>query len=72
MYTIQKTNQTPDIPVFGIVSNGDNWEFGRLTGQLLERHLVATPLYPIEVLYSQLYVLMQACVVNIDRYEVGR
>ena len=72
MYTIQKINKNADIPVFGIVSNGDNWEFGRLTGQLLEQHLVATPLYPVEILYSQLCTLMHACVLNIDRYEVGK
>lgn len=31
MYAIQKMNNDSDLPVFGIVSNGETWQFGKLT-----------------------------------------
>jgi hypothetical protein len=31
MYAIQKMNNDPNLPVFGIVSNGETWQFGKLT-----------------------------------------
>jgi hypothetical protein len=62
MYTMQKINGNVDIPVYGIVSNGDNWEFGQLHKNVLMQQPQATSLFPIDHLYAQLYVLMDECV----------
>jgi hypothetical protein len=32
MLAIQKINNKPDLPVFGIVTNGETWQFGQLNG----------------------------------------
>ena len=32
MLAIQKINNTPDVPVFGIVTNGETWQFAQLDG----------------------------------------
>ena len=32
MLAIQKINNKPDLPVFGIVTNGETWQFGQLDG----------------------------------------
>ena len=32
MLAIQKINNTPEVPVFGIVTNGETWQFAQLNG----------------------------------------
>jgi hypothetical protein len=32
MYAIQQMNNDPDLTILGIVSNGETWQFGKLTG----------------------------------------
>ena len=62
MYTMQKINNSVEIPVFGIVSNGDNWEFGQLKGTKLIQQPHSTPLFPLDNLYRQLYAILNDCV----------
>ncbi len=61
MYTIQKINDQPDIPVLGIVSNGDNWEFGKLEGTMFTENTVIFNIYPYDILYSVLSHFFAIC-----------
>jgi hypothetical protein len=61
MYTIQQINAQPEIPIFGIVSNGDNWEFGKLEKNLLTRQPISIQLLPLDILYGTLYGIMKQC-----------
>jgi hypothetical protein len=54
MYTIQKINGKPEVPVLGIVSNGDNWEFGKLENELFTENATIYSLFPENTLYSTL------------------
>jgi hypothetical protein len=58
MYTIQKMNGNPDITVFGIVSNGDNWEFGKLEGNLFTENIHFFNIFNliIYILHYQLFL----------------
>jgi hypothetical protein len=38
MLTCQKINADDDLPIYGIVSNGLAWEFGKLEGKVLTQH----------------------------------
>jgi hypothetical protein len=66
MYTIQQINKSTTIPVFGIVSNGDNWEFGYLQEKLLIQHSVPFNLFELDVLFSSLHFIMNECVKAIE------
>ena len=61
MVTMQKINNNPLIPIYGIVSNGDSWEFGKLLGNQFEQMPLPIPLFPIETLYSIVYALLADC-----------
>jgi hypothetical protein len=67
MYTIQMINGKSDTPVFGIVSNGDNWEFGELHKNILKQQPQSTQLFPIDALFAQLHALMVECVKYSDK-----
>ncbi len=64
MYTIQKINEKPEIPVFGIVTNGDNWEFGKLEGTLFTKNEVFYTIVQLELVYSKLSFFFELCKQN--------
>ncbi len=61
MYTMQKINEQPGLPVFGIVSNGDVWQFARLTGSAFVQHPEAFQLDDLPNLYAALTFLLREC-----------
>ena len=64
MYTIQKINGKPDMPVFGIVTNGDNWEFGKLENDLFTENGLIYSIYQIETLFAALTTFFELCKQN--------
>ena len=64
MYTIQKINGKPDIPVLGIVTNGDNWEFGKLENTSFTENLLTYSLSSLDTLYTVLSLFFDACQQN--------
>ncbi len=64
MYTIQKMNGKPEIPVLGIVSNGDNWEFGKLENELFTENSMIYSLFPLDPLFSTLSSFFDLCKQN--------
>ena len=64
MYTIQKINGKPDMPVFGIVTNGDNWEFGKLENDLFTENGLIYSIYQIETLLAALTTFFEMCKQN--------
>ena len=64
MYTIQKINGKPEISVLGIVSNGDNWEFGKLENELFTENLMIYGLFPLDTLFSALSSFFAICQQN--------
>jgi hypothetical protein len=68
MYTIQKINGRPDIPVFGIVSNGDNWEFGKLEGDLFTENENFYNILQLDILVSTLYSFFELCKQNAEKF----
>ena len=54
MYAIQQLNQTPEQRVFGIVSNGETWEFAQLSQNTLTMFTQRYDIQELDVLYSAL------------------
>ena len=59
MIAMQKLNETPEIPVYGIVTNGQLWQFGRLIHQDFHREIQGYTIYDIDTLMSALNFLFQ-------------
>jgi hypothetical protein len=67
MYTIQKINNRPEIPVFGIVSNGDFWEFGRLLNSQFVYHHESYTLSQRDMLFSVINTFFYQCKQNAEK-----
>jgi hypothetical protein len=67
MYTIQKINANPEIPVFGIVSNGDTWQFGKLENTQFTENTHQAFLQEMDGLFSTLVFFFELCNQNAAR-----
>lgn len=60
MLAAQRLNQTPEVPVYGIATNGSEWQFGVLLGRKLTVDPLATALSTLEVLSQRLHATCRA------------
>jgi hypothetical protein len=61
MVAMQKLNETPDKPVYGIVTNGQLWQFGRLIHQEFHREIQGYTIFDLDTLMAVLNFLFQQC-----------
>ncbi|MCU0446641.1 MAG: hypothetical protein MUE85_17175 [Microscillaceae bacterium] len=64
MYTIQKINGKPELPIYGIVSNGDNWEFGKLENTLFTENEKFYTIQQLDELFAIVVWLFEVCKQN--------
>lgn len=64
MYTIQKMNENTETPVYGIVSNGDNWEFGMLVQQIFTENERFCTILQLDDLFASLSYFFDLCQTN--------
>ena len=56
----QKINDDPDTPVYGIVSDGERWQFGKLTGDAFTRHKTSFGIDNIPTLFGAINAIFKA------------
>jgi hypothetical protein len=61
MVAMQKINDKPEQPVYGIVSNGQLWQFGRLEDQQFTKEIQSYILSDLDGLMAALNFLFQCC-----------
>ncbi len=61
MYTIQQINNQPNLPVFGIVTNGDNWQFGQLENMQFTENVDFAFLQEMDKLFATLVFFFELC-----------
>lgn len=61
MVTIQKINNNNNVTVYGIVTNGDNWEFGQLENKLFSMNWEFCTVLQLERLYAVLSHFFYLC-----------
>lgn len=66
MVTAQKLNKREIQPVFGIVSNGKIWEFGRLISDRFTRNMQAYTIYNLEQLFAAINYIFAQCVLALE------
>jgi hypothetical protein len=61
MVAAQRLNEASDIVVFGIVSNGDRWQFGKLEHTTLTRNRTFYSIQSLDALFGAVnYVFQQS------------
>ena len=60
MLAAQRLNQTPDVPVYGIATNGSEWQFGVLRGRELTVDPLATALSTLDTLSQRMHAAFRA------------
>ena len=68
MLASQRLNQAPDMPVYGITTNGSSWQFGMLLGRELTVDQNATALSTLDVLSQRLHAAFRAALVQASAY----
>jgi hypothetical protein len=59
LVAIQKINDDDIKPVYGIVTDGELWQFGKLAGDLFTRHKTALSISELERVFGAIAYLMQ-------------
>ena len=60
MLAAQKLNRTPELPVYGIATNGSSWQFGVLDGRVLTVDPNAVALATLDVLNQRIHAVFRA------------
>jgi len=68
MIAAQKLNQTPPITIFGIVSNGDRWQFGKLEADVFTRNITFHSIQNLDSLFAAVNYLFRQCEVQLSDY----
>jgi hypothetical protein len=66
MFTIQKINQTDKFVIFGIVSNGETWEFAQLEGNVFTTYRQRFDITSLVILYNALTTILEICKKQFD------
>lgn len=61
LYACQRLNGDPNLPVWGIVTNGETWQFGKLKGAEFTRHDSSIDLDPLGKLLAVLHYIFKQC-----------
>ena len=69
MIALRRVNQRPDLPVYGIVSNGRSWEFGRFDGVTLTIYRPQFQLDNVDELLSGLATIFEQCKAHLQAVE---
>ncbi len=68
LVAMQKINQSEqkDYTLYGIVTNGEQWEFGQLRHNILLKNTKSFSVFNLQELYAVLYTLLNNCHKQID------
>ncbi|NEO45163.1 MAG: hypothetical protein F6K55_13940 [Moorea sp. SIO4A3] len=69
MVAIQKLNDQSEQTIFGIVSNGQVWQFGKLKGNLYTREINNYTISDLERLYSAINYVFSQCKLELENQQ---
>lgn len=72
MIAAQRLNQTLSMPVFGIVSNGTSWQFGKLEAEVFTRHILPYSIFDLEHLFAAVNYIFQQCKLQLAEYAIAQ
>lgn len=71
MIAAQRLNQAPPTTVFGIVSNGSSWQFGKLEAEVFTRHILPYSIFELEPLFAAVNYIFQQCKLQLAEYAIA-
>ncbi len=69
MVAAQRLNGESVIAIFGIVSNGINWEFGKLEGNRFTHHPAPSSIFELKSLFAIVNYLFQQSQIQLETYQ---
>ena len=69
MVAAQRLNGESAIAIFGIVSNGINWEFGKLEGNRFTHHPAPYSIFELRSLFAIVNYLFQQSEIQMASYQ---
>ncbi|MCL1473252.1 hypothetical protein [Argonema antarcticum] len=66
MVAAQRLNAEPSLIVFGIVSNGKMWQFGKLQSNAFIQHTIPYSIYELDQLFAAVNYIFQQCILQLD------
>jgi hypothetical protein len=70
MIAAHRLNQEPPIAIFGIVSNGDRWQFGKLEVEGFTRNRTFYSIQSLELLFGAVNYIFRQCEVQMAAYAL--
>ncbi|MGB7415494.1 MAG: hypothetical protein WA902_14905, partial [Thermosynechococcaceae cyanobacterium] len=71
MIAAQKLNESADIVIYGIVSNGAIWQFGKLERDRFTKNRKPSSIYELEALFAAVNYIFQQCEHQLSRLLVA-
>ena len=65
MVAVQKINETEKITIFGIVSNGKIWEFGKLSDRSFLKHIKIYRISDLDELFAAINYVFEQCKIQL-------
>jgi hypothetical protein len=66
MIAAQRLNGEPPITIFGIVSNGSIWQFGKLETDVFTRNIAPYTIYELDKLFAAVNYVFQQCELQLN------
>ena len=66
MIAAQRLNAELTITIFGIVSNGDRWQFGKLEAEVFTKNNAPYSIYELDKLFAAVNYVFQQCEVQLN------
>ena len=66
MIAVQRLNGELSITIFGIVSNGDRWQFGKLEAEVFTKDNTPNTIYELDKLFAAVNYVFQECEVQLN------
>ncbi|MGB3508186.1 MAG: hypothetical protein WBA93_02910, partial [Microcoleaceae cyanobacterium] len=66
LLAVQKINDDLEQTIFGIVSNGKFWEFGKLKGDVFTRNIASYSIEYLDRLFAVVNCVFQQCLLQLE------
>jgi hypothetical protein len=71
MIAAQRLNDELQVTIFGIVSNGATWQFGKLEDQIFTKNITPYTIYELDKLFAVVNYIFQQCEVQLNQLVVA-
>ncbi len=71
MIAVQRLNQMPEQTIFGIVSNGLIWQFGKLNIDIFTQNKIFYTIQELERLFAAINYVFGQCKLQLENGEQG-